>query len=497
MENNNKCILYYKNNSIETNFILNSELIKKLFSKENLQKILTQKNIEKLSNFLPENLKHFLNSSNSLYELLNSKTKFKTPIQNFIDLYEHNFFTETYQNNINYFNENNLEDYIEKYQNILEKIKKIYKNYNVLLNNLNPENNNILNDNLISFDLHSDLASSGYSSIDTNKDNLSNNSEINDLNNKYKYSNNDINQSLNNYPQTTKKQKNNNNINNDYLLSKSIDDNDSFLDNNNISNTDRFKNLKKNKIQITIKPHSKEEIEYFRKQEIERYKNPHLPWEYKLLNGNRAIVAPVFKKSKTIISKARDHKLFKEDKPPYITILSVVRDAASKLEDGVGTRADICELLKDSQFVNENISDADLNTIVSGALDRLHYEKDPCVKYNQHQKLWIYLHKNRTVDFQGWKDDLINSELIKDYDIKFNDDNNAIVKFNGKKIIIKKKAIVDELNKLDENYYDNEQTFLNKKRENDNNNNNIEDDDNNKEVENIIINNDNYDINNI
>ena len=62
MENNNKCILYYKNNSIETNFILNSELIKKLFSKENLQKILTQKNIEKLSNFLPENLKHFLNS---------------------------------------------------------------------------------------------------------------------------------------------------------------------------------------------------------------------------------------------------------------------------------------------------------------------------------------------------------------------------------------------------------------------------------------------------
>ena len=468
MEKNNKCFLYYKNNSIETNFILNSELIKKLFSKENLQKILTQKNIEKLSNFLPENLKHFLNSSNSLYELLNSKTKFNTPIQNFIDLYEHNFFTETYQNNINYFNENNLEDYIEKYQNILEKIKKIYKNFNVLLNNLNPENNNILNDNLISFDLHSDLASSGYSSIDTNKENLSNASEINDLNNKFKYSNNEINQSLINQ-QITKKQKINNNNNNDFLLSKSIDENDSFIDNNNISNTDRFKNLKKNKIQITIKPHSKEEIEYFRKQEIERYKNPHLPWEYKLLNGNRAIVAPVFKKSKTIISKARDHKLFKEDKPPYITILSVVRDAASKLEDGVGTRADICELLKDSQFVNENISDADLNTIVSGALDRLHYEKDPCVKYNQHQKLWIYLHKNRTVDFQGWKDELINSELIKDYDIKFNDDNNnGIIKFNGKKIIIKKKAIVDELKKLDEKNCENNQSFLNKKRENNN-----------------------------
>ena len=475
MEKNNKCFLYYKNNSIETNFIINNELIKKIFSKENLHKILTQKNIERLSNFLPNNLKHYLNSSNSLYELLNSKTKFKTPIQNFIDLYEHNFFTFTYQKNIKYFNENNLEDYIEKYQNILEEIKKIYKNFNILLNNLNPENNNILNDNLISFDLHSDLASSGYSSIDTNKENLSNASEINDLNNKFKYSNNEINQSLINQ-QFTKKQKINNINNNDFLLSKSIDDNDSFIDNNNISNTDRFKNLKKNKIQITIKPHSKEEIEYFRKQEIERYKNPHLPWEYKLLNGNRAIVAPVFKKSKTIISKARDHKLFKEDKPPYITILSVVRDAASKLEDGVGTRADICELLKDSQFVNENISDADLNTIVSGALDRLHYEKDPCVKYNQHQKLWIYLHKNRTVDFQGWKDELINSELIKDYDIKFNDDNNnnAVIKFNGKKIIIKKKAIIDELKKLNEKNNENEQNFLNKKRENIYNNNEFE-----------------------
>jgi len=76
----------------------------------------------------------------------------------------------------------------------------------------------------------------------------------------------------------------------------------------------------------------------------------------------------------------------------------------SRLPDGVGTRADICELIKDSAYTVENIPENQLNSIVSGALDRLHYEKDPCVKYDADKKLWIYLHKNRTIDFSGWKD---------------------------------------------------------------------------------------------
>jgi hypothetical protein len=33
---------------------------------------------------------------------------------------------------------------------------------------------------------------------------------------------------------------------------------------------------------------------------------------------------------------------------PYITILSLGKDAAAKLVGGEGTRADICELLKES-----------------------------------------------------------------------------------------------------------------------------------------------------
>lgn len=42
-----------------------------------------------------------------------------------------------------------------------------------------------------------------------------------------------------------------------------------------------------------------------------------------------------------------------------------------------------------------------INTVVSGALDRLHSEKDPCVKYDVNSKLWIYLHRSRTEDEFG------------------------------------------------------------------------------------------------
>ncbi len=43
-------------------------------------------------------------------------------------------------------------------------------------------------------------------------------------------------------------------------------------------------------------------------------------------------------------------------------------------------------------------------SIVSGALDRLHYEKDASVKYDTDRKIWIYLHKNRTLDYPAWSD---------------------------------------------------------------------------------------------
>jgi len=42
-----------------------------------------------------------------------------------------------------------------------------------------------------------------------------------------------------------------------------------------------------------------------------------------------------------------------------------VRDAAARLPNGEGTRSDICELLKDSQFLAPGVSDAQvINTIL-------------------------------------------------------------------------------------------------------------------------------------
>ena len=96
--------------------------------------------------------------------------------------------------------------------------------------------------------------------------------------------------------------------------------------------------------------------------------------------------------------------LLNKDRPPYVTILCLVRDAASRLPDGVGTRADICALLKCSQYLeNKKSLDTQINNVVSGALDRLHYEADPCVKYDNEKRLWIYLHKNKKIDNEIWR----------------------------------------------------------------------------------------------
>lgn len=45
------------------------------------------------------------------------------------------------------------------------------------------------------------------------------------------------------------------------------------------------------------------------------------------------------------------HVLLKTERPAYVSILSVVRDAVARLPDGVGTRMDVTELAKDSQWL--------------------------------------------------------------------------------------------------------------------------------------------------
>ncbi|KAM3601807.1 uncharacterized protein V6R79_019141 [Siganus canaliculatus] len=146
-----------------------------------------------------------------------------------------------------------------------------------------------------------------------------------------------------------------------------------------------------------VRPSTGDERQEFQIQEQQRYNQPHKAFTFRM-HGFESVVGPVkgvFDKEMSL-NKAREHTLLRSDRPPYVTILSLVRDAAARLPNGEGTRAEICELLKDSQFLAPDVTSAQVNTVVSGALDRLHYEKDPCVKYDIGRKLWIYLHRSRS-----------------------------------------------------------------------------------------------------
>lgn len=139
------------------------------------------------------------------------------------------------------------------------------------------------------------------------------------------------------------------------------------------------------------------EINEFRMQERLRFENPHLAFTYRM-HGYESVVGPVkgiYTHQVPGVTKARGHNMLVCDRPNFVTILTLVRDATARLPNGEGTRADICELLKSSQYISSKAADSVLQTIVSGALDRMHTEHDPCVRYDPKRKIWIYLHRNR------------------------------------------------------------------------------------------------------
>lgn len=147
----------------------------------------------------------------------------------------------------------------------------------------------------------------------------------------------------------------------------------------------------------SVRKATDEEIQSFREQEKRRYENPHMAFTYKQ-HSYDSVVGPVkgIYTQAPGISKARGHNMLVANRPNFVTILTLVRDATARLPNGEGTRADICELLKSSQYISSTATDQILQTIVSGALDRMHTERDPCVKYDAKRKIWIYLHRNRT-----------------------------------------------------------------------------------------------------
>ncbi|KAF5821478.1 putative nuclear factor related to kappa-B-binding protein [Helianthus annuus] len=163
----------------------------------------------------------------------------------------------------------------------------------------------------------------------------------------------------------------------------------------NLDEKERFRDLRAQKSLNTINPSSEEVRDYFRKEEVLRYLIPDRVFAYTTVDGKKSTVAPSRKGAGKPTSKARDHFMLKRDRPPHVTILCLVRDAAARLPGSIGTRADVCTLIRDSQYIVEEVSDAQVNQVVSGALDRLHYERDPCVQFDGERKLWVYLHRER------------------------------------------------------------------------------------------------------
>ncbi|KAG6631610.1 uncharacterized protein LOC122291298 [Carya illinoinensis] len=163
----------------------------------------------------------------------------------------------------------------------------------------------------------------------------------------------------------------------------------------NLDEKERFRDLRAQKSLNTISPSSEEVRSYFRMEEVLRYSVPDRAFSYTAADGRKSIVAPLRRCGGKPTSKARDHFMLKRNRPPHVTILCLVRDAAARLPGSIGTRADVCTLIRDSQYIVEDVSDAQVNQVVSGALDRLHYERDPCVQFDGERKLWVYLHRER------------------------------------------------------------------------------------------------------
>ena len=144
----------------------------------------------------------------------------------------------------------------------------------------------------------------------------------------------------------------------------------------------------------TIPESSPEERALYREEEARRYESPETAFRFTSRDGEPVSVAPLqLPGSKA--PKMRPHALLIKKRSPAVTILSLVRDACARFPAGVGTRADLCILFRDTQYL---VEDADLEQVsqcVGSAMDRLRYQKDSCVSYNLETRMWTYLHKER------------------------------------------------------------------------------------------------------
>lgn len=91
-------------------------------------------------------------------------------------------------------------------------------------------------------------------------------------------------------------------------------------------------------------------------QETLRYACCWLPFRFPAIGGGGpGIVGPIKRTGLKSKAAARFHPVLRGDRPYAVSILSLARDAASRLPGGLGSRADIVVLLRDSQFVLDQV----------------------------------------------------------------------------------------------------------------------------------------------
>jgi len=111
----------------------------------------------------------------------------------------------------------------------------------------------------------------------------------------------------------------------------------------------------KHKTEPTIQPTAVHLVAQYHKQEDIRYNNPLEPFEYQL--GNKTYtVAPIIRNRKQLKAIPSTYPLLVNNRPPQASLLAIVRDAAARLPDNVGTRSDVALLMLDSAYIAPGVT---------------------------------------------------------------------------------------------------------------------------------------------
>ncbi|VDP93488.1 unnamed protein product [Echinostoma caproni] len=160
-----------------------------------------------------------------------------------------------------------------------------------------------------------------------------------------------------------------------------------------------------------LRPFTEEQRRQFQMQEAERFSRPWASFVYRIQDYASVVGplrsapsasnqrAPLVARSYPMQSRAREHPLLRPDRPNFVSLAEIVRDAVACLPNGEGTRADITTLVQNSGYLLPSFDQRKLQQCVSSALDRLQGEAaDPSVYFNVNRRMWIYRHRHRTVE---------------------------------------------------------------------------------------------------